>query len=54
MVTTVMDRDPDAARDATKHHLEFAYESFREFQHQAKVTRNSELYSSIFDNKRSD
>ena len=54
MVTTVMDRDPNAARDAAKHHLEFAYESFREFQNQARLARNSKLYSSIFDDKGGD
>jgi GntR family transcriptional repressor for pyruvate dehydrogenase complex/GntR family L-lactate dehydrogenase operon transcriptional regulator len=51
MVSAILDRDPEAARDATKHHLDFAYESFREFQHQARVTRNSKLYSSMFDGK---
>jgi hypothetical protein len=43
-----MDRDPEAARDKARLHLEFAYQSFREFQNQARLSRNSELYSSIF------
>ncbi len=51
MVSAIMDRDPEAAREAAKHHLEFAYESFREFQNQALLERNSKLYSSIFDQK---
>lgn len=51
MVTTIMDRDPTAAREAAKYHLEFAYESFREFQNQARLGRNSRLYSSIYQNE---
>jgi DNA-binding FadR family transcriptional regulator len=54
MVTAIMDRDPVAARDRSKHHLEFAYESFREFQNQARLARNAKLYSSIYDIKRAE
>ncbi len=49
IVTAIMDRDPEAARDKARFHLEFAYQSFRDFQNQARLSRNSELYSSIFD-----
>lgn len=48
MVTTIMDRDPDAAREAAKYHLTFAYQSFRESQQQERLTHNSRLYSSIY------
>ena len=54
MVTTIMDRDPDAARDAAKSHLEFAYESFREFQNQARLARNSRLLTSIYETESAD
>jgi len=53
MVGAIMERDPEAAREAAKNHLEFAFESFREFQNQARLERNAKLYSSIFDQKKS-
>ncbi len=39
---------PGGARDKAKFHLDFAYQSFREFQTQARLARNSKLYSSIY------
>jgi GntR family transcriptional repressor for pyruvate dehydrogenase complex/GntR family L-lactate dehydrogenase operon transcriptional regulator len=48
IVTAIMDRDPEAARDKARFHLDFAYRSFRDFHDQAQLARNSELYSSIF------
>ena len=48
IVTAIMDRDPEVARDKARFHLEFAYQSFRDFQNQARLSRNSELYSSIY------
>lgn len=54
MVTAVMDRDPEAARERAKYHLEFAFESFREFQNQARLARNSQLYSSIYSESNAD
>ena len=48
MVTAIMDRDPEAARDKAKFHLEFASQSFRDFQSQARLSRNSQLYSSMY------
>ena len=48
IVTAVMDRDPDAAREKAKYHLDFAYQSFREFQAQARLSRNARIYSSIY------
>lgn len=48
LVTAIMDRDPEAARNAAWSHLEFAYESFRAFQNQARLTRNAKLYSSMY------
>ena len=41
-------RDPEAARDKAKFHLEFAYQAFRDFKSQARLARNSELYSVLF------
>ena len=49
IVGAVMDRDPQAARDAAKYHLDFAYQSFREFQTQARLSRNARIYSSIYE-----
>jgi len=48
IVTAIMDRDPETARDKAKHHLDFAFDSFREFQNQARLQRNSQVYSSIY------
>lgn len=48
IVTAIMDRDPEGARDRAKFHLDFAYQSFREFQTQARLARNSKLYSSMY------
>ncbi len=53
IVTAIMERDPEAARHQARAHLDFAYQSFREFQSQAKRSRNAELYSSIY-NKTND
>jgi GntR family transcriptional repressor for pyruvate dehydrogenase complex/GntR family L-lactate dehydrogenase operon transcriptional regulator len=50
IVTAIMERDPEAARNQARAHLEFAYQSFREFQRQASLSRNAELYSSIYRN----
>jgi len=49
IVTAVMDRDPGAAREAAKYHLDFAYQSFQEFQTQARLSRNAQIYSSIYE-----
>jgi len=51
IVEAIMDRDPEAARDNARRHLEFAYESFREFQSQARLARNAELYSTLYDDR---
>lgn len=51
IVTAVMDRAPEAAREAAKYHLDFAYQSFREFQTQARLSRNARIYSSIYDSE---
>ena len=48
IVTAVMDRDPEAAREKARHHLDFAFRSFRDFQKQASLSRNAALYSSIY------
>jgi DNA-binding FadR family transcriptional regulator len=48
IVTAVMDRDPEAARDKARYHLDFAFQSFRDFRKQAKLSRNAELYSAIY------
>jgi GntR family transcriptional repressor for pyruvate dehydrogenase complex/GntR family L-lactate dehydrogenase operon transcriptional regulator len=52
IVTAIMDHDPEAAREKAKYHLDFAYQSFREFQQQARLSRNAELYSAIYQNPR--
>ena len=52
IVTAIMDRDPEAARERAKSHLDFAYQSFRDFQKQARLSRNAELYSAIYQNRR--
>lgn len=51
IVTAIMERDPEAARNHARSHLDFAYQSFRKFQSQAKLSRNAELYSSIYRNQ---
>lgn len=48
IVTAVMDRDPEAARDKARYHLDFAFQSFRDFRKQARLSRNAELYSAIY------
>ena len=48
IVGAVMDRDPGAARDKVRHHLDFAFQSFSDFRKQAKLSRNAELYSAIY------
>ncbi len=48
IVTAIMDRDSQAARDKARFHLDFAYQSFREFQTQAQLSRNSQFYSAMF------
>lgn len=48
IVMAIMDRDPEAARDRARYHLDFAYRSFREFQNQAKLAHNAKLYSSMY------
>ena len=48
IVTAIMDRDPEQARDKARFHLEFAFQAFHEFKSQAKLSRNSELYASMF------
>lgn len=49
IVTAIMDKDPEAARDKARYHLTFAYQAFREFKSMASLSRNSELYSTLFD-----
>ncbi|MCG8123730.1 MAG: FCD domain-containing protein, partial [Candidatus Thiodiazotropha taylori] len=48
IVTAIMDRDPEQARDNARLHLEFAFQAFHEFKSQLKLSRNSELYASMF------
>lgn len=48
IVTAIMERDAEAARNHARSHLDFAFQSFREFQSQTKLSRNAELYSSIY------
>ena len=52
IVTAVMDRDPEAARDKARYHLTLAVHAFREFKSMADLSRNSELYSTLFNNTR--
>lgn len=49
IVVAIMDRDPEAARDKARYHLDFAYRAFREFKSVADLSRNSELYSLLYD-----
>lgn len=48
IVTAIMDKDPEAARDKARYHLEFAYQAFHEFKAQAKLSHNSDLYAAMF------
>lgn len=48
IVTAIMDKDPEAAREKARFHLDFAYQSFREHHDQAQLSRNAKLYSAIF------
>jgi GntR family transcriptional repressor for pyruvate dehydrogenase complex/GntR family L-lactate dehydrogenase operon transcriptional regulator len=48
IVTAIMDRDAEQAREKARHHLDFAYQAFHEFRDQARLSRNSKLYTSIF------
>jgi DNA-binding FadR family transcriptional regulator len=48
IVEAIMDKDPKAARDKSRFHVEFAFHAFHEFKNQAKLSRNSELYASMF------
>jgi len=48
IVTAIMDRDPEAAREKARFHLEFAFQAFRDFKNQVKLSRNSELYANMF------
>lgn len=48
IVEAIMDRDADTARDRARGHLEFAFQTFREFKTQAQFSRNSQLYASMF------
>jgi GntR family transcriptional repressor for pyruvate dehydrogenase complex/GntR family L-lactate dehydrogenase operon transcriptional regulator len=48
IVTAIMDRDAEQARENARHHLDFAYKAFHEFRDQARLSRNSKLYSSMF------
>ena len=48
IVTAIMDRDAAQARENSRHHLDFAYKAFHEFRDQARLSRNSKLYSSIY------
>jgi len=48
IVAAIMDRDPEAARERARFHLEFAFRAFREFKTQARHSRNSALYASLF------
>ena len=49
IVTAIMDRDPETAREKARNHLTFAYQAFREFKSAASLSRNSELYATLFD-----
>jgi DNA-binding FadR family transcriptional regulator len=48
IVTAIMDKDSEAACKNAHFHLDFAFQSFQEFQTQAQLSRNSQLYSAIF------
>lgn len=48
IVSAIMDRDPEAAREQARNHLEFALQAFREFQSQARLSCNAELYAAMF------
>ncbi len=44
----IMARDPEAAREKARFHLEFAFQAFRDFKSQDRLSRHSELYASMF------
>lgn len=48
IVEAIMDKDPGAARDKARFHLEFAFQAFRDFKSRARLSSNSELYASLF------
>lgn len=48
IVTSIMDRDPEKARDMAKYHLDFAFDSFKEFQSQSRLSQNAKLYSEMY------
>ncbi|MGB0723453.1 MAG: FadR/GntR family transcriptional regulator [Gammaproteobacteria bacterium] len=41
-------RDPEAARAAARNHLEFSYDSYREFREEARFARGDKLRSSLY------
>ncbi len=51
IVDAIMQHDPKAARAAAMQHLDFAYQSFRDFQAKNKISKNARFYSSMYDKK---
>ncbi|MFW2332042.1 MAG: FadR/GntR family transcriptional regulator [Nitrospinota bacterium] len=48
MVDAIMDLDPNAAKTATKYHLDFALKSFKKFKQQNQYDNSKKIYSSLF------